>query len=123
MAAGLIGTALVTLAALFTLTIDSNLTARNRTFAALLAQQKVEELRVAGGAGAPLAGIEYLDATGRLAAGPARDGAVFAREWWVQPVQGGPAGVIAIQVDVRPSAAGAHQHDRATLATLMRVSP
>src|SRR5262245_56304032 len=81
-AAGLLSSALVALAGLFTLSIQSGFESRTRTIETLLAQQKVEELLagVDGSTVAGFAGTEYLDTAGLTAAA----GAVFARRWRVE---------------------------------------
>ena len=106
-AAGLLGTAIVALAALFTLSIGANLTARHRTYATILAQQKLEELRVAGGALGPAAGMDFLDASGRRVAGPPMGLAAYERQWWVEPLAAAPPGLMLLRVEVRPRAASA----------------
>jgi len=65
----LLATALVTLAQLFALSTQSNIGARNTTFSALLAQQKLEELRALTW-GFDTQGLPVSDTTTNTAASP-----------------------------------------------------
>ena len=65
----LLATALVTLAQLFALSTQSNIGARNTTFSALLAQQKLEELRSLTW-GFDTQGLPLSDTTTNTAASP-----------------------------------------------------
>ena len=69
-AVGLMTTAVATLARLFVLSVETNLTSRHRTYAAVLAQQKLEELRAeafeSSSCYTAVGGVEYLDLTGQV---------------------------------------------------------
>jgi hypothetical protein len=68
-ALGLLATALVTLAQMFGLSTRSNIGSRNTTYAAVLAEQKVEELRALTW-GFDSAGLPLSDATSNTAVSP-----------------------------------------------------
>src|SRR5262245_41480212 len=98
-AAGILSSALVALAGLFTLSIQSGFESRTLTTETLLAQHKVEELLagVNGASVAPLVGTEYLDTAGSPAAAGA---AVFARRWSVDGLPGAPDAAVIVRVEV-----------------------
>lgn len=68
-ASGILATALVTLAQLFAVSTRSNLSGRNTTYAAVLAEQKVEELRALTW-GFDNAGLPITDITTNTAVNP-----------------------------------------------------
>jgi len=68
-ALGLLATALVTLAQMFGLSTRSNIGSRNTTYAAVLAEQKIEELRALTW-GFDSAGLPLSDATSNTAVSP-----------------------------------------------------
>ena len=107
-AAGILTSALVALAGLFTLSIQSGFESRTRTIETLLAQQKVEELLagVVGSSVPPFAGRESLDTTGSpTAAGRA----VFARRWSVDGLPDAPDAAVIVRVEVtRRMVSGIH---------------
>jgi hypothetical protein len=123
-AAGLLGAALVNLAVLFTTALDANLGARHRTYATVLAQQKLERLRIeAPGAALPLAGFELIDRAGRaIDGGPLAD-TVFARRWSIEWPPGAPAGLALLQVEVRRHPPDARAPAAVSMATLIRRLP
>ena len=111
-ATGLLAVALVTLAQLFAIAIRSNIDARTATYAALLAQSKVEELRAS-----PVLTVspesalredtpgfvDYVDQFGHVVS----DGlpnATYVRRWAIQPLMTEPDAVV-IQVAVSPKGA------------------
>lgn len=107
-ATGLLAVALVTLAQLFAIAIRSNIDARTATYAALLAQSKVEELRASPGLTiSPESAlredtpgfVDYVDQFGHLADGLPH--ARYVRRWAVQPLMTEPDAVV-IQVAVSP---------------------
>lgn len=108
-AIGILAGAVVSLAGLSSMAIQTNTVARERSLAAVYALQKMEELcrdarRLPTSPGDALESdtpgfIDYLDGHGhavRVAAG-----ALFVRRWSVVPVAG-DANLLAIQVDVAP---------------------
>ena len=85
---------------LFTIAIGSMTVAADQTNAALLAEQKVAEIRARR---VPLAGQDVVDALGRprdaIAAGDSQ--ALYAREWSVAPLPPRPDAAQVVQVVVR----------------------
>jgi len=79
-------TGIVTLAHLISACITTNATAYHRTIAALVAQQKLEQLRAEPVLGETPASGEYLDGDGAVLCPSAMRcaGAVYLREWSVQ---------------------------------------
>ena len=125
-AAGILSTALVGLAGLFTLSIEANLSSRHRTFATVLAQQKLEELRSirvpAAAAPIPIAGIDFVDQNGRVVTPAPDPGAgVYARRWWIEPLAAAPSQAIVIRVVVVRGSSDPSAADRALLVTVMRT--
>ncbi|HEX5108320.1 MAG TPA: hypothetical protein VFV95_07740 [Vicinamibacterales bacterium] len=122
-AAGLLASALVALAGLFTLSIQSGFESRTRTSETLLAQQKVEELVSAVNTGsiASTAGVEYLDAAGQ----PAAPGStVFASRWSVSGLPAAPDAAVIIRVEVTTRTAfGTHGDGVRILAVRRRRTP
>jgi type II secretory pathway pseudopilin PulG len=108
-ATSLLATVLVTLAQLFALAIRGNLDSRATTYATVLAQAKLEELRARALEPSPgaeptvdLPGfVDYVDRAGRVLAGgpgpPAN--AAYTRRWVIRPLGGDPS-VLAIHVRV-----------------------
>ena len=68
-AAGLLATAVITLAQLFMISTRSNLSARNTTYASVLAEQKIEELRALTW-GFDSSGLPVTDITSNTAVNP-----------------------------------------------------
>ena len=108
-AVGLLAGAVVAMAGLASLAVRTSTLAREQSFAAILALQKMEAL-ARGAASAPAsppgawavetaAFVEHLDARGRPVAAGARG--VFARRWSVVPLPADP-GLVSIQVAVAP---------------------
>jgi len=115
----LLAMALTTLAQLFALSTQSNIGARNTTFSALLAQQKLEELRALTW-GFDTQGLPVSDTTTNTAASPETptggtglapspsgtlggganppDGTVFVRRWSVEPLPSNPNNTLVLQV-------------------------
>jgi hypothetical protein len=87
------------LAQLIAVSGAANLHAKQTTMAAILAQQKMEELFAVGAdAGAS---VELLDRDGHLlAAGAPPDGHNYVRRWSVDPLTGGASGARLLQVAV-----------------------
>lgn len=119
---GLMASALVSLAQLFAISVSSNHSAATLTYTAVLAEQKMEQLRglawAFDNAGQPLSDaglsaspqgtltgntpgwVDYLDQFGRVvgdgAAPPPKT--VYIRRWAVEPLPGNPMNTIAIHV-------------------------
>jgi prepilin-type N-terminal cleavage/methylation domain-containing protein len=108
----IITVALSSLAQLLLIATRANAGARTTTYAVVIAQDKMEQLRAtdltelaaspAGALGANTVGyVEYLDANGRpLGGGSATPaaGTVFTRRWSIDPLAGNPDGTVVIQV-------------------------
>jgi uncharacterized protein (TIGR02598 family) len=122
----LLATALVALAQLVGAGVQSGAAARARAATALMAEQKMEQLRAlpwAVIAAMPADVTDYLDAAGHeQCAGestPCGD-AVYVRRWSAAPASFS-GGVLIIEVDVRPVGKG---HGSSTLVTARaRMTP
>ena len=125
-ATALMAGTLVSLAQFIGAAAQSGTAARTRALSALMAAQKMEEIRVASWddmAVASPTGVEYLDVSGHArcpdADMPCGD-AAFVRRWSFTPAPFS-AGVIIFEVDVRPVGKG---HGSATLVTARgRLTP
>ena len=125
-ATALMATALVSIAHFIGGAAQSGTAARTRALAALMAAQKMEEIRVVSWndvAVMPPAGVEYLDVSGHArcpdADVPCGD-AVFVRRWSVRPAPFA-GGIVIFEVDVRQVGKG---HGSATLITARgRMTP
>jgi len=111
--------ALVSLAQFVGAAAQSGAAARTRALAALMAAQKMEQIRVvpwAALASAPSLVTEFLDASGQQRC-PAADvpcgDAVFVRKWFAARAPFS-TGILIIEVDVRPVGYG---HGSATLVS------
>ena len=116
--------AIVAIAQLFAIAVSTNIEARTRTVATILASQKLEQLRVLAGVALAPGGslaqntsgfVEHLDASGIVLGADAQRprGTVYTRRWSIEPVIAGPDGVWLVQVRV----VGNH-----TLAQLVTVT-
>ena len=136
-ATAILATALVSLGQLFAISMVSNRGARCTTYAAMLASQKIEELRSLayseltpsppGTLGVSTSAYaDYLDTYGRAIGGggspPA--GTVYIRRWSIEPLPAYPDNTLVLQVlvtDLRagaaPGSAGRMPHE-ARLVTL-----
>lgn len=117
--------ALVSIAQFIGAAAQSGTAARTRALAALMAAQKMEEIRVASWDDIAVApsGVDYLDGSGHMRCTdvdvPCGD-AVYVRRWSVAPAPFS-AGVLIFQVDVRLAGTG---HGSATLVTARgRMTP
>jgi type II secretory pathway pseudopilin PulG len=93
----------LSLAHLFGVAAALNVSSRDATLAAVLAVQKLEELRTAVEQ-AP--GVDFVDARGgRLppAAGAPPPDAAYVRRWTVDPLDVDPANTTVLQVTVSPT--------------------
>jgi hypothetical protein len=112
---------LATLAVLFAISIRSSVESRDRTYAAVLAQQGIEQLLAEHARGGPasLAGLEDLDNAGSTSP---PDAGVFVRQWSVEPLAEAP-GAVVITVEVARKAWGPDGPDRARMTTVRRRAP
>jgi Tfp pilus assembly protein PilV len=113
---GLLAGAIVMLAHLITVCAGTNAVAHHRTMAALLAQQKLEELRAEAILNEVPRIDEFLDAEGGLLC-PAADacaGAVYLRQWSVQSSAIAPAAVF-VHVHARRADSGSGDVDLITV--------
>ena len=125
-AAGLVAVALVSLAQCIGAAVQSGAAARARAATALMAEQKMEQIRARPWgeiAAAPARVTDYLDALGTErcvnANTPCGD-AVYLR-WWSAVPASFSAGVLLIEVNVRPVGKG---HGKTTLVTARaRMTP
>ena len=94
---------LLSLAQLLAMAVTANASAGTATHAALLAAQKIEDLRaepwesLEGHTGEF---VDHLDRAGTALEGAAAI-AAFTRQWSVEPLRGDPANTVVIQVIVR----------------------
>ena len=100
-ATGIIATGLLAMVQLMAGAVAANAAARRYSVAALLASQKVEELR-GFAAGGPLELIEYADSDGAVIAvgGGAPPGAAYVRRSTVQPLPSAPGRLVIVRVTV-----------------------
>lgn len=96
-AAGVLVTGLAAVLHLFVIAAGATSAARDATYAAVLALQKVEELRAAPFP-APGGATEYLDARGALVA--PGDGVLYERRWSAEPLAAQPADTMVVTVHV-----------------------
>lgn len=73
--------------------------ARLSTISVILAAQKIEELRAAGGVAGVSDGVDFVDAAGRVRTGRG----LFAREWSTRPLPAAPDRLVLLRVRVLPS--------------------
>ena len=112
-ATGILATALVALAQLFAVATRTNVVARTSTMTAILAQQKMEQLRglawtalspsPAGTLGRNVGGyVDYLDVSGSSLGGgsvpPA--GTAYVRRWAIEPLPANPENALVLQLSV-----------------------
>ncbi len=105
-ACGVVTVGVLSVAQLFAMAVSMNAASRNATLAAILAAQKVEELRTVA---EPAGGVEFIDARGRplpYAGGVQPPGAAFLRRWAIEPLHVDPSNVAALAVTVTPVARG-----------------
>jgi prepilin-type N-terminal cleavage/methylation domain-containing protein len=101
-AAALLATSLVALAELFAVAVQNNAAAKNATFAAALAAQKMEELRgdaVSAPSSASANALRvptdgYMDVVDQ-------NGSTYIRRWSIEPVPGSSAVVLQVLVTRR----------------------
>jgi type II secretory pathway pseudopilin PulG len=120
-AAGVLCGAAVTLAALIASSADLMTSARHRSFAAILARSKLEELLATASAGEQIPdGADAVDAAGTVT----MDGAgIYARRWRLLAVPEHPDRLTVLRVDVTPRLPGALHLGEATLMALVEPPP
>ena len=101
LAIGMLATVLITLAHLLSTSVATGALARHITVTAVLAAQKMEELRSAKVLETSAALAEYLDGSGRVTCGGMGECAsmVYVRRWSLTPFAAQPDAVL-IQVSV-----------------------
>jgi Tfp pilus assembly protein PilV len=103
-AALILAAGVTAMAQLFSIAIASNVTARSRTVAMILAQQKIEELRIGTLSTTSVDSVEHLNGSGAIVG---RDSepppqAVYTRRWSVEPAtSGAEAAVVRVRVTAR----------------------
>ena len=99
LAIGLLTGALVVLAQLVAAGVHTTAAAKYRTFAILLAQQKLERLRSEAALEDVAFAVEHLDAEGLTTCGTIEpcEAAAFTIHWWISPVALAP-GMVLIEV-------------------------
>ena len=105
-AALILATGVIAMAQLLSIAIASNLTARGRTVAMILAQQKIEELQTGDLSTASLEAVEHLNGFGAIVGRGSEPPpqAVYTRRWSVAPAtSGAEAAVVRVRVTVRGS--------------------
>jgi prepilin-type N-terminal cleavage/methylation domain-containing protein len=109
-ASGLLAGAVAALAHLIIVCARIDTAAHHLTAAVLLAQEKLEQLRSAPALGSTPSTTEYLDGDGNVVcpAAQACPGAVYRREWEIQPSTPAPAAVF-VHVRVRAAAGAARE--------------
>lgn len=104
-ASTLLAVGVLSLSQLFAAATSLNISSRHATLAAIVAAQKLEELRALT-AHAP--GTDFLDARGLLLAsgGTPPRGTMYVRRWTVDPLHTAPANAVVLQVTVATGPAG-----------------
>ena len=101
-AIGLVATTLVMFGHMCALSVANNISARAGTYAQILAEQKIEQLRsLAWGLGTD--GYDYLDETGRAIGNGTLTppiGTAYARRWSIEPLAANPDNALVIVVVV-----------------------
>jgi hypothetical protein len=114
--------AVAALAGLSLMATRANVNAKTTTMAALLAAQKIEQLRALPWGDAALVPSaegysDFLDAAGvSLGGGPSPHGSVYERQWSIQPLPSNPANALVIHVSV--TRVGGRATDGASLTTV-----
>jgi prepilin-type N-terminal cleavage/methylation domain-containing protein len=118
-AVAILASGLLSLAQLFTVSAVASTRAREMSRAAILAAQKLEELRArAVVADLPTEDrVEYLDGTGSiLSATPTARGAAFTRRWSMRPHPDLPGSITVITVRVTPGGLSTDDIERSASA-------
>jgi len=112
LAAVILSVAVIAIAQLFSVGASTNVEAKSRTVATILASQKIEQLRALGAQsdlnwGGSLtedsAGfVDYLDANSVVIDGGSQQptGVVYTRRWSILPAPGSPEGLRLVQIRV-----------------------
>ena len=113
----------LSLAHLFAAATAMNVASKHETLAAVLAVQKLEELRAAV---EQQPGVDYVDARGVVlpAAGGAPRAAAYVRRWTIDPLDVDPANAAVVQVSVTPSVErGPHWREVRLVSARTRKAP
>ena len=116
-ATGILGTALITVAALLTMSTDALLAARQRTAAAALASTRLEELLA--DADALRTGVESSDEVNDAGGLEPRASGWFRRQWSVRASPAFPERLVIASVQVMTPAAGRLHLDDVRLVTVV----
>jgi Tfp pilus assembly protein PilV len=116
-AAGILATALITVAALLTMSTDALLAARQRTAAAALASARLEEL--VADADALRAGVESSDEVNDAGGVEPRPSGWFRRQWSVRPLAAFPDRLVIATVQVTTPAGARLQLQDVRLITVV----
>ena len=120
-AVGVLCAAAVMLAALFISSTELMIAARHRSYAAMLARAKIEQLLAAGDAGiAVVDGADAVDGDGRVTA---QDAGTYGRQWRLRPLASHPDRLLLLTVEVTPRVASAVHAGRTELTTLLERRP
>jgi hypothetical protein len=120
-AGGVLCGAVVTLAALLTASASLMTAARHRSFAAILARAKLEELLAAAQAGEHLGdGTDAVDGNGTVVSSEV---STYVRRWHLTPVAAHPDGLAVLEVSVTPQVPGALHAGDVVVTTLVERQP
>jgi Tfp pilus assembly protein PilV len=121
-AAGILATALVSIAALFPRAVEVNLAARTRVHATILAVQKIEELRASVSSSDAVAGSgeDRVAWSGETAEGSGPGVSAFVRRWQLASAT---SGFVLLRVQVTGPPTGILSQERAEVTTFVRVGP
>ena len=127
-AVGLMATALTTLASLFAFPSNRISHPGIEPMPAVLAQQKLEELRADAWesySGQPSTGLDYVDLEGKVVGvgtDPSGRG-VYARRWSIEPLPADPGNAVIIQVEAGRKNSGLSPLDRSRVVTVKTRKP
>jgi hypothetical protein len=120
-AVGVLCTAAVMLAALFISSTGLMIAARHRSYAAMLARAKIEELLAAGDAGDVVVdGMDTVDGDGRVTAAGA---GIYGRQWRLAPLASHPDRILLLTVEVTPRLPSALHAGRTELRAFVERRP
>ena len=118
-AAAILAVGLLSLAQLLAMTVSANAAAGRRTYASVLAAQKLEDLRAEPWSVLEANIGEFADVLDRSGGSiDAPSAAVFRRRWFVEPWFGDPADTLVIRVIVTTA-----REEAATITVRTRTSP
>jgi prepilin-type N-terminal cleavage/methylation domain-containing protein len=118
-AAAMLAVGLLSLAQLLAITVSANAAAGRRTYATVLAAQKLEDLRAEPWSVLEANIGEFADVRDRSGGSiDASSPAVFRRRWFVEPWSGDPADTLVLRVIVTTA-----REEAATITVRTRTSP